>query len=175
VIGLLKILLPLLCIAASTWLVYDGQAQLAQAQEVHRVARESLNMTRKAYEGFNRTGTKNIILSLPESSEEEARFLTGLRKHAAAQGATVLKWSSTAEPYAEDPRDPDRRALKGLTRVSTHVTAVGSYPSLYRFLQSLSSSSRFYTFSEVRWTTESGRNRVSFTITRFVEPSENSS
>lgn len=166
--GLLKVLLPLASIAASCWLVYDGQTQLAQAQATHELSKQSLELTRKAYEGFDRTGPKNLIIAQPESTAEEARFLTGLRKHASINGAAVLKWSSTSE--ALDDKD-----LGNLKRITTHISAVGSYPSLYKFLQSLSSSSRFYTYSDIRWTKDGEKNRVSFSLTRFVEPPENSS
>jgi hypothetical protein len=166
---LLKLVLPVACIAGSTWLVYDGQAQYAQAQKTHELSQESLNKTRKAFEGYDRAGARKLIISERESTVEEARFLTGLRKHASTNGATVLKWSSTAEPFTED------KDLQGLKRISTHVSAVGTYPQLYNFLQSLTNSSRFYTFSDIRWTRETSRNHVSFTLTRFVEPSENSS
>jgi hypothetical protein len=171
---LTKYVLPLACIGVSAWLIYDGQTQLVRSKANHEQARLTLTAAQDAQLALDRLGDSKPILSERESPTEEARFLTGLRRHASMNGATVLKWSSTTETYKKDPKLPENDPLEGLTRVTSHIAVVGSYPSLQKFLQSISASRRFYTFSDVRWTRDAAGNRLALSLTRFVEPaSEN--
>ncbi len=172
---LTKYFLPLACIGVSAWLIFDGQAQVAKAQENRASAQQELTVAQDAHLALDRLGDSKPVLSEPESAAEEARFLSGLRRHAALQGAAILKWSSTTEVYKEDAKMPEHKALVGLTRVTSHLSAVGSYASLYKFLQSISSSQRLYTFSDIRWTRDSAANRLTFSLTRYVEPASQTS
>ena len=167
---LAKVVLPVACIALSAWLIYDGQLQVATAQSNYEAARAKLAEGEEANLALDRLGSSKPILSVPESPTEEMVFLTGIRTHATKNGATVLKMSSTTERYQKGV-PPQDQSLIGLTRITCHVTAQGSYASLQKFLDSLSSSRRLYVFSNLRWARQGAGNQLSVSITRYVRPS----
>ncbi|MEZ0325262.1 MAG: hypothetical protein ACAH95_05105 [Fimbriimonas sp.] len=172
---LIKLVLLPACVGVSAWLIYDGQHQVVQAKADHDAALEQFTAMQAADKAVSRLGTTTKKVAEPESSAEEARFLAGLRKHARLQGASISKLSSTTETYREDPTLPSSKDLVGLTRISSHVTVVGPYASLYKFLESISSSQRLYVLSDMRWSRGSEGNTLALSITRYVQPaSENS-
>ncbi len=168
---LIRYVLLLACVGLSSWLIIDGQAQVATAKTKYDDARRELSAVQDAHQALNRLGVSRRKISEPETATEEARFLAGLRAHAKKQRASVTKLSSTTEAYREDPERPQNKELVGLTRVTSHLTVVGPYASLYKFLESISSSQRLYVFSDLKWSRDTTGNKLSVSITRYVQPS----
>jgi hypothetical protein len=173
--GFVRLVLPILCMAGSAWFIYEAQVDASAARAERDRVRRSLEDTRSASAANHLLGTAIREVSQPESTAEEAQFIDGLHRHAANSRVSILKLSSTSERYVSDPKKPETKALAGLARISSHVSAIGSYAALYRFVQSLSTSHRFYTLSDVRWTREGSANRLSFSITRFVDTAPSAS
>jgi hypothetical protein len=158
-----KVAAPVVCLGLASWLIFDGQENLSKARAAHGQASTSLATNLGAQSAYSRIHSSSPIVARPESQLEGSTFLDGIRKHAALCDVSILKWSTTEEAFKE----PE---LSGLKRVSSHVSIVGRYANLFKFLDAMSDSPRFYTLSDVRWARHEQGNRLDVSITRYLEP-----
>jgi hypothetical protein len=178
VLRALRWIMPSLGVVIATVILCSAQLHLDAAKAKKQRAEAALAAAEEAREQIISMGDRNRFATEPVSPTEEAKFLDGLKRHVAASGAAIIKWTSSMETYLP-PAEGDASAstasttdpvLAGLTRVTSELTLAGQYSQLRSFLHGISKSPRLYTLSEIRWNRERNECQLSLNLSRYLAP-----
>lgn len=164
-------LMPLICILGSAFYIFTLSNDLRSAQGLQSKAEKAVLNALAAKEEASKRPKQPKFAAVKRGDNEESDFLTSLKDVAERNGAVIASWNSSSSSYSSNKNDPSNDLTADIIRIDSSLALRGTYQGLRGFIESITSSERLYTLSNIAWTLNQDTNELNLncTLSRYVE------